>query len=304
MPEPIIEEEFTKEELEALGEEEKPSEGEPPETPAEEPPETKPEEEPPPPPEEKPEGEEEPPPEGEKEKVYTQEQVESFVQDRLTRHQKELQETNQQLQERIGTLEKKTETSAPLSVESQDLGRILGDDQWTGWSLNKLKEEGHDDHYYMALGRLGAKQQAEIEFSKREEDRKQEDRDNALKRELQELQKLDASYFDPVTNKPNEKFKELYEWGAENGVYNLLNAHKLKNAESDKAAIEKAAVDKYIKEVTANPSLQRAADTVSTTPTKSKSSMNDTELMEAYDNAVTNEEETEIEKEMEKRGLM
>jgi len=231
---------------------------------------------------------------------FTQEQVEAMIQDRLTRNQRELQESNQQLQERLAALEK---DSTSTQSEAQDLGTLFGDPKWAGWTLEALKEQGHEEHYHLALGRLGALQESTKWKSEQENRRQQEAMEKAFQEDMNAIKEVEPTYFDAVTGKPNETFKVLTDWAEKNQVFNLSLAHKLKNFDALIANAGKAAVTQYIEQASKS-SLQRISEQKDAVSTKSISSMDDKALTESYVSARDAEQETAIEKEMEKRGLL
>jgi len=299
MLEPATDQDFSDEELEALGEEKEETQSVPP---AEEPPAEEPKEEGEGEPSETPA--EEPPAE---DKTFTQAQVEELMKDRVSRVQREIQEENQQLKERLESLEKgKVEQpQEAVSAETQDLGVLFNDPRWSGWTLESLQEQGYTDHYYKALGRIGAIEQFDILSEQSRAVTEEQRRSQEYDQQIADLNKDYPEYFDPVTSKPNESFKELYEWGAENGVYNLVAAHKLKNLD---ALIEKAKKDALTEQITeagkdGQPKRMSHGEGLEKA-SKPLSQMSDEELQQAYLDADTAEYETALEKEQERRGLL
>uniref|UniRef100_A0A6M3K755 Capsid assembly protein n=1 Tax=viral metagenome TaxID=1070528 RepID=A0A6M3K755_9ZZZZ len=309
MPEPVIEEvqdsEYTAEELEALGET--------PETPAGEgdkevgdktaepseaaDKETKDETK-------ETQGETETP----AEKLIPQSQVESMMQERLTRHDRELQQRNQQLEERIKALEVPAQPAgpggAPLPVEKQDLGQLMNDPSWAGWTMEKLKEGGYEDHYHDVRAALIARTQFETWRSQETQRQQETEKTKAFDQEIQTFKTAEPTYFDEV-GRPNEKFKELYEWGATNGVYNLQSAFKLKNMESILEKTKKDAVSEYIKTANSGDSVPRAKGGEGGPNLDGDvGGMTDEQLQEAYVNCTDPKRETMIEEKMQLRGLM
>lgn len=234
---------------------------------------------------------------------FTQDQVETMIQDRLTRHQRELQTTNQQLQERLEALEKSRKQEVePGSIELQDLGKVLNDPKWNGWTLTELKNQGHDEHYHLALGRIGALEESRRWKAEQETLQQQQAQEAAFQSDLNALKEIEPTYFNP-DGKPNDTFKGLFEWAEKNQVFNLSLAHKMKNFDTMLEKAKKDAVAAYIEQASKG-SLQRGSEHEDTVRTKDIGSMDDKALSEAYINSRSPDQENAIEKEMERRGLL
>ena len=254
------------------------------------------------------------PPEGETKEgdkateVYTKEQIDSLMKDRLTRFHRELQDENRQLQERLQSLEKPQQPEAASPIEQRDLGEVLQDEKWRGWSIQSLRDGGHSEQLGYALGRIGAKDETERMFKVQNAAQEERQRQQSFDTEISELKKVDATYFNEDGSvKGNRNFEELYTWGANNGVYNLVAAHKLKNLEAVIEKAKKDAVNDYVKEATRDPSLKRASTTESFAKTQSIDGMDDEALQKAYLDAFESrnpERYKAIEKKLEERGIM
>ncbi len=249
------------------------------------------------------------PPEGEKPvteqavKTFTSEQVQEIIKERLERFGKKHEETIQQLTERLQTLEKGPSQST-VSIEERDLGELLHDPQWKGWNLESLKAQGYEAQHSFALGRIKERADAEQAAQTRTAAEEERQRQTAFDTEIDELRKMDTSYFNPDgTVKGSAKFEELYTWGAKNGVYNLVAAHTLKNFNAVMEKAKKDAVDAHIKEVTKDSSLKRASTTESATTSTSIEGMDDTALQNAFLSA-SGDRRQEVRKALVSRGLL
>ena len=251
-------------------------------------------------------------PEGEKEtpeetKVYTKEEVDRIGYE-FRQFKKTLQDENRQLQERLQSLERPQQPAAASPIEQRDLGDVLQDEKWRGWTIESLRDGGHSEQLGYALGRIGAKDETERMFQIQNAAQEERQRQQSFDTELSELKKVDPVYFNEDGSvKGNAKFGELYTWGANNGVYNLVAAHKLKNLEAVISKAKKDAVNDYVKEVTKDPSLKRASTTESSATTQSIDGMDDEALQKAYLEAFEGrnpERYKAIEKKLEERGIM
>lgn len=243
--------------------------------------------------------------------TYTKDQIDSIIKDRLGRFQKDLQTENQQLRDEIETLKKSGEPEPTITVpEEQDIGKLLNDPMYNGYTLEDLKDSDDPNfnaHYLQAYGRIHEKLRLDRITEENQEKEAEKQRAQAVEGQLAELKKLDPKYFDPNTGKGNDEYLKLVDFAEEKGIYNLPIAHVIMNLDTYVEAEKKKAIDDYIKEVTKNGGgIQRASTTSSeeTVVDKAPSAMNDEELQNAYLNAKTPEEEANLTKIMEKRGLL
>lgn len=237
-------------------------------------------------------------------KAFSQDEVEKMIQERISRVAKETYDQNQKLQEELASLRQQQQSPpAGRDPNSRDLGDWFQDPRWAGWTLSKLREE-QPEYYNVALGRIGAMEQVRLTIDAQQKAQEEKARNEAYDKEITGLRTSNPEYFDPYTGRPNEKFRQLYEWGAQNGVYNLANAHLLMNKQTWEQSLKKQAVDEYLKQVSQGGGPMRAAIKDGSTVSKDIGSMNDVEIQEAYMRASNPQTMAGIEAELAKRGLL
>ena len=118
----------------------------------------------------------------------------------------------------------------------QDVGEFLGDPDYRGWSMAKLKAD-HPDHYRLVkfavqnkLDMVQTLQQLTHRQESTEADKKYE---SWLVGQVEELRKhlgdKAGDFFDTASGKLNFRFrKEIDEWAQQHGIFNPLLAYRLK----------------------------------------------------------------------------
>lgn len=306
---------FTPEELEALGETETPPEDS--EPPAEDEPEEESEEagepsEPPEEPEKKDETEDVPDESQEPEspRTFTQDDVERIIQDRLSRHQRELQERIQQLEERQPQQPPPQQQEVP--IERKDLGEVFQDPAWRGWSLEALEKHAEEsgDYRYLnqAHGRLGAVIQTRAVMAEQEQRRKSEEenrkREEEFERGVEQLRTIDPEAFMPDGKPKEEILQAILQHGEKRGIYDVVAAYRDMHFDTlVKKAVDKALAE-YVQKATSDTSPRRMVDK-ETVATGDFSGMDDQRLLTLYtDGGLTLEQEAKVEKILEQRGVM
>jgi len=255
------------------------------------------------------------PPEGEIEtetETFTKDQVEGMVQDRMTRFNRDLQETNSQLEERLKALETQrvdAPVTGPVATEDQDLGILLGDPSLKGWSLNTLKSEGYEEAYYANLGRVEGRMEARRELQEHEEKRQEEERlrksEEAFSSDLNSLKEIDTSYFNDDGTENQTKIAELMQYGKEHGIYNLTAAHWDRNKDAVLKKTREDAIAEYVKKATSTNGVTRMTEKETTVSSGDFTSMDDDALENLYvSDTLSPEQDEVVSKILESRGLL
>jgi len=237
------------------------------------------------------------------EQIFKQADVERIVQERVANLSRE----NQQLKERLETPAPRPQPQQPTQPTDPadlDLGKVFRDPEWNGWSLRKLKEQGYDEQFQTAVARLEAVKQFNILRQDENKQRQEQFYQDKVSQETEEVRKIAPDMFDAATGKPNQKFIELTDWAANNGIFNAPLAFKLRNMDALIAQAKKDAVTEYLNGLN-KPVVRRAGDG-GTTPvvTTNLKSLDDTALQQAFITSVSGSPQRKtILAEMEARGL-